>query len=291
MTTLVSLDGVIMPAAEARVSVFDRGFLYGDSVFEVFRTYRGVPFGFAEHMARLARSAERALIPLPISVAAFSQEVSDALAASKNPESYVRVILSRGTGVELGLSPKLGQKPLRVIMVMDLPPQRAEMYERGIGVITFPTQRVADSTPASGAKVSNYLIAVLATRAAEQLGAEESLILDREGRVVEGSTSNIFLVKAGGLVTPPEESGILAGITREKLLELAAEWRVPVELRSFPPDELFSADEAFITSSIREVAPVVRVDGRPIGSGSPGALTLRLLAGIRALANASKPAG
>jgi branched-chain amino acid aminotransferase len=267
--------------------VFDRGFLYGDSVFEVFRTYGGVPFGFAEHMARLARSAEKALIPLPVSVADFSNEVREALRASGNPESYVRVILSRGTGAELGLSPKLGRKPLRAILVMDLPAPRADMYERGIDVITFPTQRVADATPAAGAKVSNYLIAVLAAHAAEQAGAEESLVLDREGRVCEGGTSNVFFVKAGRLVTPPEESGILLGITREKLLGLAAAWGVPVDLRSFLPEELYAADEAFITSSIREVAPVVHVDGRTIGPGRPGALTLRFLAGIRALANGS----
>jgi len=177
-------------------------------------------------------------------------------------------------------------------MVMDLPPLRQSMYEAGIAVITFRTQRVADSTPASGAKVSNYLIAVLATRAAEQAGAEESLVLDREGQVVEGSTSNIFLVKQGRLITPPEEAGILLGITRDKLLGLAAEWGVPVELRSFPPQELYTADEAFITSSIREVAPVVSADGQAIGTGRPGQLTLRFLQGFRAVANAgAEPSG
>jgi len=285
MTALVSLDGVIMPAAEAKVSVFDRGFLYGDSVFEVLRTYRGVPFGLDEHLARLARSAERAMIPLPVPLATFAREIQEALAAANQPESYLRIILSRGTGSELGLSPRLGKKPLRAILVLELPALRTEMYERGIGVITFPTQRVADATPAAGAKVSNYLIAVLATDAAERAGAEESLVLDREGRVCEGSTSNVFFVKAGKLVTPPEDAGILLGITRDKLLELAKSWHVPTELRTFFPSELVGADEAFITSSIREVAPVVRVDGKTVGSGRPGPLTLRFLAGIRALAN------
>ncbi|HEY3498692.1 MAG TPA: aminotransferase class IV [Polyangiaceae bacterium] len=286
MNAWVSLDGAIVPAAEARISVFDRGFLYGDSVFEVLRTYRGVPFALREHLERLSRSADRALIPLPISVQAFEREVGELLSVAKFPETYLRIVLSRGTGTELGLSPGLGTKPLRVVMALELPAQRAAMYERGISVITFQTQRVADSTPASGAKVSNYLIAVLATRAAEQSGAEESLVLDRAGRVAEGSTSNVFFVKDGVLVTPPEEAGILLGITRDKLLGLAAEWGVPVELRSFLPAELLGADEAFITSSIREVAPVVRVDGQTIGSGKPGALTLRFLQGFRALANA-----
>jgi branched-chain amino acid aminotransferase len=292
MTTLVSLDGAIVPAAAAKVSVFDRGFLYGDSVFEVLRTYGGVPFGLSEHLERLAKSAERTLIPLPISLEAFAREVGDVLEAAKNPESYIRIVLSRGTGSELGLSPALGQKPLRVVMVMELPAQRPAMYERGIAVITYPTQRVADATPASGAKVSNYLIAVLGARAAEQAGAEESLVLDREGRVCEGSTSNIFFVKHGVLVTPPEDAGILCGITRDKVLGLARASGVPVEQRSFFPDELCAADEAFITSSVREVAPVVRVDGHPIGSGQPGELTLRFLRDFRKLANAAaKPPG
>jgi branched-chain amino acid aminotransferase len=283
---LVSLDGVIVDAADARISVFDRGFLYGDSVFEVLRTYGGGPFALIEHLERLARSAERALIPLPISVAEFAREVSELIAAAGHAETYLRIILSRGTGRELGLSPGLGTQPLRVIMALALPPQRPELYERGIGVITFPTQRVSDSTPAAGAKVSNYLIAVLATRAAELAGAEESIVLDRDGRMVEGSTSNVFFVKDGVLVTPPEASGILVGITREKLLGLAAEWGVPVEQRSFFPAELIAADEAFITSSIREVAPVVRVDGQVVATGRPGPLTLRFLEGFRALAAA-----
>lgn len=285
MSGWVSLDGVVMPGAEARVSVFDRGFLYGDSVFEVLRTYRGAPFALREHLERLFRSADRALIPQPISLDAFEQEVRELIAAAKFPETYLRIVLSRGTGKELGLSPGLGTKPLRVVMALELPAQRASLYERGIAVITYPTQRVADSTPASGAKVSNYLIAVLAMRAAEQAGAEESLVLDREGRVVEGSTSNVFLVKNGVLVTPPEESGILLGITRDKLLGLAKAWRIRVELRPFFPAELFAADEAFITSSVREVAPVVRADGHTIGSGQPGAVTLRFLQGFRDLAN------
>jgi len=284
VTSLVALDGRILPSAEASVSVFDRGFLYGDSVFEVFRTYGGVPFGFAEHMARLGRSAERALIPLPCSLEQFSSEVEQTIAATGNAETYVRVVLTRGVGSALGLSPSLGQKPLRVVMAMELPPMPAAMYEQGIGVITYRTERIADHTSASGAKLSNYLISVLATHEAEKAGASEAIIVDRAGQVVEGSTSNVFVFEGGVLLTPPESSGILMGITRQKVLEIARARQLPLEERAFGAEKLESADEAFITSSIREVAPVVRVDGKRAGGGKPGPRTLELLEALRALA-------
>jgi branched-chain amino acid aminotransferase len=284
VSSLVALDGRIVTPAEASVSVFDRGFLYGDSVFEVFRTYGGVPFGFAEHMARLGRSAARALIPLPCSLEQFSTEVAQTIAATGNAETYVRVVLTRGVGSALGLSPALGQKPLRVVMAMELPPMPAAMYEQGIGVITYRTERIADHTSASGAKLSNYLISVLATHEAEKAGAAEAIIVDRAGQVVEGSTSNVFVFERGVLVTPPEASGILMGITRQKVLEIAQARRIPVEERAFAAETLESADEAFITSSIREVAPVVRVDGKTAGGGKPGPRTLELLEALRALA-------
>jgi branched-chain amino acid aminotransferase len=284
VSSLVALDGRIVTPAEASVSVFDRGFLYGDSVFEVFRTYGGVPFGFAEHMARLGRSAARALIPLPCSLPQFSTEVEQTIAATGNAETYVRVVLTRGVGSALGLSPALGQKPLRVVMAMELPAMPAAMYEQGIGVITYRTERIADHTSASGAKLSNYLISVLATHEAEKAGAAEAIIVDRAGQVVEGSTSNVFVFERGVLVTPPEASGILMGITRQKVLEIAQARRIPVEERAFAAEALESADEAFITSSIREVAPVVRVDGKTAGGGKPGPRTLELLEALRALA-------
>lgn len=284
MTTLVSIDGSILTPEEATVSVFDRGFLYGDSVFEVFRTYGGVPFGFVEHMARLGRSAARALIPLPVSLEQFSREIEETIDATDNDETYVRVVLTRGVGAALGLSPSLGRKPLRVVMAMDLPPMPTAMYDQGIAVVTYRTERIADHTSASGAKLSNYLISVLATHEAEKAGAAEAIIVDRSGQVIEGSTSNVFLLERGVLVTPPESAGILMGITRQKVLELAKRRNIPIEERSFGVDALERADEAFITSSIREVAPVVRVDGKTAGGGKPGPRTLELLEALRALA-------
>jgi branched-chain amino acid aminotransferase len=169
---------------------------------------------------------------------------------------------------------------------MELVPLPDAMYEHGVGVVTFKTQRVADATPASGAKLSNYMVAVLAMVEVRRAGAEEALVLDAAGRVVEGTTSNVFFVKDGVLVTPPEEAGILMGITRAKILEIARRENIPVKEKSFFPKELVAADEAFISSSIREIAPVVTVDGVPIGTGRPGALTLTLLKALRELAMA-----
>ena len=284
MTGLASVDGRIVPAAEARVSVFDRGFLYGDSVFEALRTYGGVPFALTEHLERLARSAERALIPLPVPIERFRAEVDEVVRAAQNSETYLRLMLTRGTGTALGLDPALGSAPVRLILALPLVEPKPEPYERGIGVITYRTQRVADQTPASGAKLSNYMVSVLAMSEARGAGADEALVVDAEGRVVEGTTSNVYVVRAGALVTPPEEDGILVGITRQKVLEIARALAVPVEQRSLAPSDFASADEAFISSSIREIVPVVRVDGAPVGAGVPGPVTVRLLRKFRELA-------
>jgi branched-chain amino acid aminotransferase len=282
MTTLVSVDGRIVPPEEASVSVFDRGFLYGDSVFEVLRSYGGVLFGFEEHLARLARSAELALIPFS-DVALLRREILAVVAATGNPDTYIRVVVTRGSGEALGLDPALARAPLRVVLATDVPPMPAAMYERGIAVITYRTQRVSEGTAAVGAKLGNYLLSILATEAAKRVGADEALILDARGQVVEGTTSNVFLVQAGALITPPDEAGLLAGITRAKVLELARGLGIPVTFRTFAPAELVSADEVFITSSIRELVPVVAADGAPAGQGRPGPLTAKLLAAYRAL--------
>ena len=288
MTTLVSLDGRIVPPAEAQVSVFDRGFLYGDSVFEVLRTYGGVLFGFEEHLQRLARSAELALIQFS-DVELLRREILAVIAATGNAETYIRVVVTRGSGQALGLDPALARAPLRVVLATDVPPMPAAMYERGVSVITYRTQRVSEGTSAVGAKLGNYLLSILATEAAKRAGADEALILDARGQVIEGTTSNVFLVYQGTLVTPPDDAGILAGITRGKVLELARSSKIPVELRTFAPSALASADEVFITSSIREVVPVIAADGAPAGGGRPGPVTARLLAAYRALTLAGSP--
>jgi len=280
MTELVMIDGTVVPPAEARISVFDRGFLYGDAVFETIRTYGGRPFELDAHVTRLSRSAARVLIELPVSVTTIQREVVDAVTAAKNAESYIRLMVTRGSG-ELDLAPDATLTPTRVVIVGPLRPPPPDVYVNGVSVLTYRTMRAADATDAVGAKVTNYLVSVLAMRQAREAGAAEALVVDRNGCVVEGATSNVFAVAQGRLVTPPEDAGILLGITRLRVLAVARELGLQVELRAMPLPELVRAQEVFISSSIRELVPVVRVDAEPIGSGVPGLVTLRLLRAFR----------
>lgn len=272
---VVSIDGKIVTPEDARVSVYDRGFLYGDAVFEVLRTYGGVPYALDEHLQRLRGSAERVAFALPVDLATLRGEVERALAASGSEESYVRIVVTRGSG-PLSLDPDAARDPLRVILIEPVNPPRREAYVQGIAAVTVATRRAVDETTAAGAKVANYLPNLLALRAAKSQGAQEALIVDAAGRVVEGASSNVFALTAGRLTTPPESAGILAGITRRGILDAAGRLGIGVEQRELWPGDLYAAEEVFITSSIREVLPVVRVDAQTIGSGKPGAVTRAL---------------
>jgi branched-chain amino acid aminotransferase len=280
MTQQVMIDGRLVQGEHAVVSVFDRGFLYGDSVFETIRTYHGKPFELKEHLERLAWSASKVFIPLSVPLSTLHDEVARTVQAAQNSESYVRVMLTRGRG-PLGLDPSSLEHSLRVIIVDQLEPPPASAYEQGISVVTFQTQRFGDATDAAGAKVANYLVAVLAMREARAAGAAEALITDHTGRIVEGSTSNVFAVQGADLVTPPESAGILPGITRRRVLEAARDLNLPVRFAAFDRQTIADHDELFVCSSIRELLPVVRVDGRPVGRGLPGPTTCQLLRQFR----------
>jgi branched-chain amino acid aminotransferase len=272
---VVMIDGALVRPEEARVSVFDRGFLYGDAVFEVLRTYGGVPFALEEHVARLRRSAERVFIELPVDDATLRGEVERAVAASGNDESYVRVVVTRGSG-PLSLDPDTASRPLRVVLVDRVVPPPREAYESGVGAVLVQTKRAVDDTSAAGAKVTNYLANLLAVREAKSRGAHEALVVDGRGHVVEGATSNVFVARGGRLATPPESAGILPGITRARVLAAARQLGIPLEERDVTTAEIFDSDEVFITSSIRELLSVVRVDDRVIGAGAPGPIARRL---------------
>lgn len=276
MASTVMIDGSLVPAERAMVSVFDRGFLYGDSVFESLRTYRGKPFDLSLHLARLERSAARVFIPLPISVATLEREVLQAIDAHASVERYVRLTLTRGVGRSLGLDPELADTPLRVIQVLDLTLPPPELYERGIRAISYRIERASDAIGVADAKIGNYLLAVLAMRAARAAGAGDALLMAPNGDLLEGTTSNVFAVFGGKLVTPPESTAILPGITRAHVLELARAAGVPVELRAVPRAELAGADEVFMCSSIRELVPVVNLDGQAVGLGVPGPVIAEL---------------
>lgn len=279
MTTAgtVMIDGQIVPAEQARVSVFDRGFLYGDSVFESLRSYGGRLFALDPHLIRLQRSAERVFIPLPVGLEVLRGEVEAAVLAHGSRESYVRVMLTRGTGRALGLDPELAERSLRVVLVtaLHLPPP--ELYERGIAAITFRVERPSDAPRVADAKIGNYLLTVVALQAARAEGAREALIEDSSGHVLEGSTSNLFAVFGDTLLTPPDDAAILAGITRARVIEIARAAGLRVALRAIPKSELMAADEVFTSSSIRELVPVVKIDGHDVGTGAPGPVTRELL--------------
>jgi branched-chain amino acid aminotransferase len=286
-TGKVSIDGQVVDSAEARVSVFDRGFLYGDSVFEVFRTYGGVPFAQQEHLERLERSANRLMIPMPVSLETLSSEVGATLDAAGEGEWYVRIVITRGTG-PLTYDPSTAKEPLRVVIAapVSLPP--ADHYERGIAVMLLHASRPTDDERASGAKASNYLANLLAVHEAKQKGAQEALVLGRRGQILEGASSNLFIVTEGKVLTPEPQPGILVGITRATVLAAARAHGIEAAETEIRPEDLYGADEAFITSSIREVMPVVAADGRTIGSGVPGPVTKRLHEGyLRAVAQAT----
>lgn len=270
------IDGEILPLEQATVSVLDRGLLYGDTVFETLRTYGGRPFLLDRHVQRLERSAATTGIAVPLSAADIEREVRAALQAAGNDESYIRVTLTRGAGPP-GLDPSRATGPRRIVLVTPLGPPAADV-STGLEAVTFATGRIASMSSTRGAKTGNYLESIMAVRAAREQGADDALLLDAEGRVIQGASSNVFFVEEGRLVTPPVEAGILAGITRGVVLEIAHSFAVPVELRAPLVGEMIRFSEIVLTSSVRELAPVIRVDGVGVGTGRPGPVYDRLRA-------------
>ncbi|MFO0612977.1 MAG: aminotransferase class IV [Polyangiaceae bacterium] len=268
---LVAIDGRFVAPDEATVSVFDRGFLYGDSVFEAARTYGGRLFRLDVHMQRLARSLEIVGIASPLSTEALQAEVTSLAeqalaqfrAADPTCELAVRFMVSRGSG-PLGLKPVAGLTPRRVLFLSVYTPPPAELYANGIRVACIATFRPSDAAP--GAKVGNYLESMLALQRASAVGADEALIVDGGGAVLEGTTSNVFLVVRDRIVTPMVDR-ILAGVTRRTVLEIASAAGLEIVESRITPSDLYAADEVFITSTLRGVMPVSRVDDHPISLG------------------------
>ena len=280
MATSVSIDGILQDPGTASVPVMDRGFLYGDSAFEVTRTYGGQPFAVRAHLARLRRSCERLEIPLRVEDATLEAEIRAGLDAAANPESYVRLMVTRGV-TAMGLGVGGAARPRRVLVVLPLPEQPPEIYERGVELATVTSARALDGSDAAGAKAGNYLPNILSLASARARGGYEALSVGPNGELLEGATSNLFVVRAGAVQTPGLGLGVLGGITRAVVLEGARDEGLEVgEGLLFPPD-LYRADEAFITSSLRELVPVVRADRVTVGDGAPGLVTRRLHAAFR----------
>lgn len=285
--SIVAIDGRRC-GADAMVSVFDRGFTHGDGVFEVLRTYGRRPFALEEHLSRLQSSAEIIGLALPVSPAQVRSEVEALLAEAPWPEAVVRVIVSRGIS-EPGVDPDAQSRPQRVVIVTELEPLRAGIYRDGARAITVTEPRVCDGSPRSlsRAKSLSFLPSMSALRAARARGAYEAIRVGADGVVFEAATANVFCVTGGELHTPSLDCGILAGITRETILSAARQAGLTVVESRLRTDSLWTADEAFVTASLREVVPIVQIDDHQVGEGAPGPITQTLHRALRRAAGAT----
>ena len=277
-----SVNGEITPAEEARVSVLDNGFTFGDAVYETLRTYGGRPFHLDRHLERLRRSADRLAIPMPAGEA-LARDLDALLARAANPESYIRIIVTRGRG-DISYHFDRVQGPTVVMVVKPLAAFPASHHTEGVPVILSSVRRNSPQSLDPAIKSCNLLNNILAMREAQAKGAFEPVMLNAIGEVAETASANLFLVKGGTLLTPPLDAGILPGVTRQLVLDLAPGLSLPVREEPVAVKDLLAADEVFITSTLKEVLPVATIDGRPVGTGRPGPVTLRLLAALRAYA-------
>jgi branched-chain amino acid aminotransferase len=289
MTGAVNVNGRVTPPDEAIVSPLDHGFLYGEGVYEVCRTYHGQPFLFDRHMRRLRESASRLALPLPWADADLAAEVSRTLqaaglAGSGAPGGYVRLLVTRGVG-ELNYDPASCREPSVVIIARRHVPPPAEVYDAGVTVALVSTVRNHPAALNPLIKSNNLLNNALAMQEALRMNGFEAVMRNQRGEIAECSQSNLFVVRGGEALTPPIEAGLLAGITRAFVLELANTLGVPARESVLHDNDLFGADEAFLTSTTREVVPIVRANDRPIGPGRPGPITRSLLDAYRRAAD------
>lgn len=278
MSGVASIDGRVVALSGALVPVVDRGFLYGDAVFEALRTYRGEADALEQHLSRLSRSCSILGIDLPVPLSVLAVEVREAIAAVPEPEHYVRLMITRGDLPE-GLAPKGQQRARRVILVRPLVLVPESLYADGLRVSTVVAP---PSALTAGAKPSAYLTNLLALGAAQRQGRDDALLLGAHGELLEGATSSLFLVQGRTLCTPPLALGILPGITRDRIWTVAERLGLSVREKLLFVHDAYRADELLLTSSVRQVVGVAAVDGCTIGSGRPGPITRQVAAAYRA---------
>lgn len=279
----IYLNGDYVSEEEARVSVFDHGFLYGDGVFEGIRAYGGRVFKLEEHLQRLYDSAKAIALKIPLSKEEMKDKVVETLRKNKLKDAYIRLVVSRGKG-DLGLDPLKCPYPGLIIIADRISIYPQELYEKGMEVMIVSTRRNISSALDPSIKSLNYLNNILAKIEANYKGMPEAIMLNKDGYVAECTGDNIFMVKNGVLITPPVWVGILKGITRDVVINLAREERIPVREEVFTPTELYASHECFLTGTAAEIIPVTRVDGRIIEDGRVGAITKRLMEKYRCLA-------
>jgi len=283
MSGAVYVNGKIGSKEDATISVYDHGYLYGDGVFEGIRVYDGRVFRLEEHLDRLYDSARHILLEIPLSRDEMRSAIIATVRASGLREAYIRPVISRGPG-DLGIDPRKCPAPTVIIIVDTIRLYPKEAYERGLKMVTASVRRPSPDALNGRIKSLNYLNNILARIEANQAGVDEALMLTPDGYVCECSADNVFLVTDGELWTPAAHLGLLRGVTRDVVLELAREHGLPASERIFTLHDVYAADECFLTGTGAEVAPVVEVDGRVIGDGRPGPVTHRLNAAFRDLA-------
>ena len=274
----VSVDGVLGSLHEPRLPVIDRGFLYGDAVFEALRTYGGEPDALEQHLARLVRSCAILGIVVPVHLTQLANEVRATIAAVATPERYVRIMITRGDRPD-GLPPRGAGHARRVVIVRALNEPSPHIYRQGVKLRSCIAP---PSTMSAGAKPSAYLSNMLAIAAAQSSGADDALLLGAAGELLEGATSSLFLVRGGELLTPPLALGILPGITRDRVWAAAEQLGLRVQERLLFIHDAYRADELLLTSSVRQVVGAVAVDGLQLRDGKPGPVTQRIAAAYRA---------
>jgi branched-chain amino acid aminotransferase len=285
MAATVNVNGRVSDQEHAAISVFDHGFLYGEGVYETLRTYNGQPFLFDRHMKRLRTSAGMLALDVPLSDAAIDarfRETMKAAGLGDGParEAYIRILVTRGIG-ELTYDPAATPTPSVVVIVKPNVEPSREVFERGVKVALVPVVRNHPGSVNPLIKSNNLLNNALAMQEAFRRGGFEGVMRNYRGELAECTQSNLFIVKNGAALTPPIDAGLLPGITREFLFDVGREAGITVREAVLRDDDLFGADESFLTSTTREVVPIVRVDDRIIGTGHPGPVTRALLDGYR----------
>ena len=278
----IFLNGEFVPKNEAKVSVYDHGYLYGDGVFEGIRVYSGNVFRLKEHLIRLYESAKSILLEIPYTLEEVTNIVVETIRRNQLSNGYIRLVVSRGVG-NLGLDPDSCLKPNVVVIAEQLALFPAEYYEKGIPVVTVATRRNRPDVLTPQVKSLNYLNNILVRIEAKLAGVAEALMLNEQGYVAEGSGDNVFIIKGNKLITPPSSAGALEGITRNAIMEIGKKLGYEVREELFTRHDVYVADEVFLTGTAAEVIAVTMVDGREIGTGKPGAHTNRLLEEFRKL--------
>ena len=282
----IFIDGKYYDERNAKISVFDHGLLYGDGIFEGIRAYHGCVFKLKEHIDRLFCSAKAILLPIPMTHAQIMRATVETCRKNKIRDGYIRLVVTRGAGT-LGLNPNRCKRPSVIIIADKIQLYPPVVYQRGLDIITVPTTRNLHSALNPAIKSLNYLNNTLAKIEANNGGCEEAVMLNAEGFVAECTGDNLFIVKNGALFTPPLSAGALYGITRQTVIELAESAGLKVSEPNLTRYDLFNADECFLTGTGAEIVPVVKIDGRVVGTGKPGPVTRQLEDDYHALTKVS----